>query len=112
MITANHTALLRRQQPATSIQRFNQLWKRYKLETQKLLQLGRGRMNIAFHPEGRILLIANHDAGSLAVADLEQAEVLRTVPAGVGVETSPFIEANMAEWIKTARDAEAVNSSK
>jgi hypothetical protein len=30
MITANHTALLRRQQPATSIQRFNQLWKRYK----------------------------------------------------------------------------------
>jgi hypothetical protein len=29
MITANHTALLRRQQPATSIQRFNQLWKRY-----------------------------------------------------------------------------------
>jgi hypothetical protein len=33
MITANHTALLRRQQPATSIQRFNQLWKRY--ETMK-----------------------------------------------------------------------------
>jgi hypothetical protein len=30
MTTANHTALLRRQQPATSIQRFNQLWKRYK----------------------------------------------------------------------------------
>jgi hypothetical protein len=29
MITANHTALLLRQQPATSIQRFNQLWKRY-----------------------------------------------------------------------------------
>src|SRR5450631_463269 len=30
MITANHTALLPRQQPATSIRRFNQLWKRYK----------------------------------------------------------------------------------
>ena len=29
MITANHTARLRRQQPATSIQRFNQLWNRY-----------------------------------------------------------------------------------
>ena len=42
-----------------------------KLETQKLLQLGRGPMNMAFHPDGRILLIANHDAGSLAVIDLE-----------------------------------------
>jgi hypothetical protein len=61
-----------------------------KLETQKLLQLGRGPMNTAFHPDGRILLIANHDAGSLAVVDLEKAEVLRTVPAGVGVETLSF----------------------
>jgi hypothetical protein len=31
MITANHTAPLRRQQPATSVRRFNQLWKRYKI---------------------------------------------------------------------------------
>jgi DNA-binding beta-propeller fold protein YncE len=60
------------------------------LETQKLLQLGRGPMNMAFHPDGRILLTANHDAGSLAVVDLEKAEVLRTVPAGVGVETLSF----------------------
>ena len=37
------------------------------------------------YPDGRILLIANHDAGSLAVIDLERGEVLRTVPAGVGV---------------------------
>jgi hypothetical protein len=36
------------------------------------------------------VLIANHDAGSLAVVDLEQAEVLRAVPAGVGVETLSF----------------------
>jgi DNA-binding beta-propeller fold protein YncE len=61
-----------------------------KLETQSLLQLGRGPMNMAFHPDGRILLIANHDGGSLAVVDLEQAEVLRTAPAGVGVETLSF----------------------
>jgi hypothetical protein len=45
---------------------------------------------VAFHPDGRILLIANHDAGSLAVVALERAEVLRTVPAGVGVETLSF----------------------
>jgi YVTN family beta-propeller protein len=61
-----------------------------KLETQKLLQLGRGPMNMAFHPDERTLLIANHDAGSLSVVDLEQGEVLRTVPAGVGVETLSF----------------------
>jgi DNA-binding beta-propeller fold protein YncE len=46
-----------------------------KLETQKLLPLGKGPMNMAFHPDGRALLIANHDAGSLAVIDLERAEV-------------------------------------
>jgi hypothetical protein len=45
---------------------------------------------MAFHQDGRILLTANHDAGSLAVVDLERAEVLRTVPAGVGVETLSF----------------------
>jgi DNA-binding beta-propeller fold protein YncE len=61
-----------------------------KLETQKLLHLGKGPMNMAFHPDGRILLTANHDAGSVAVVDLEQAEVLRTVPAGVGIETLSF----------------------
>jgi YVTN family beta-propeller protein len=61
-----------------------------KLQTQKLLQLGKGPMNMAFHADGRIALIANHGAGSLAVVDLERAEVVRTVPAGVGVETLSF----------------------
>jgi DNA-binding beta-propeller fold protein YncE len=61
-----------------------------KLETQKLLQLGVGPMNMAFHPDGRTVLNANHNAGSLSVVDLERAEVLRTVPAGVGVEVLSF----------------------
>jgi DNA-binding beta-propeller fold protein YncE len=61
-----------------------------KFETQNLLQLGQGPMDMAYHPNGRTLLIANHDAGSLAVVDLEQGEVLRTVPAGVGIETLSF----------------------
>jgi DNA-binding beta-propeller fold protein YncE len=47
-------------------------------------------MNMAFHPDGRIPVIANHNAGSLAVVDLKQAAVLRTVPAGIGVETLSF----------------------
>jgi DNA-binding beta-propeller fold protein YncE len=61
-----------------------------KLQTQKLLQLGRGPMNMAFHSDGRTLVIANHDAGSLAVVDLDEAEVVRTVPAGIGIETLSF----------------------
>ena len=47
-------------------------------------------MNMAFHPDGRTLLIANHDAGSIAVVDLEKAEVLRTVEAGRGCEVLSF----------------------
>jgi len=35
-------------------------------------------------------LIGNHNEGTLAVCDLEQAEVLRTVRADVGVETLSF----------------------
>ena len=45
---------------------------------------------MAFHPDGRTVLTANHDAGRPAVVDLEQAEVLRTVPAGVGIEVLSF----------------------
>jgi hypothetical protein len=51
-----------------------------KLETQKLLPLGRGAMNMAFCPDGCTPLTGNYDAGNLAVVDLERAEVLRTVP--------------------------------
>jgi WD40 repeat protein len=60
------------------------------LKTQHLLHLGQGPMNMAFHVDGRIVLIANQNEGTLAVCDLERAEVLRTVRAGVGVETLSF----------------------
>lgn len=60
------------------------------LGAQHVVQLGKGPMNMAFHPDGRIVLIANQDEGTLAVVDLKQAEVLRTVPAGAGVETLSF----------------------
>lgn len=60
------------------------------LKTQKLLQLGAGPMNMAFHPDGRRVVIANHDAGSVSVVDLEKGDVLRTVPAGVGIETLSY----------------------
>ena len=60
------------------------------LGSQRLLQLGKGPMNMAFHPDGRTLLIANHDEGTIAVVDLEEAEVLRTLPSGTGIETLSF----------------------
>ena len=60
------------------------------LKTQRLLHLGQGPMNMAFHADGRTLVIANQNEGTLAVCDLERAEVLRTVRAGVGVETLSF----------------------
>lgn len=60
------------------------------LGRQRLLQLGKGPMNMGFHPDGRTVLIANHDEGTLAVVDLDAARVRRTVGAGTGVETLAF----------------------
>jgi hypothetical protein len=47
-------------------------------------------MNMAFHENGRIVLIGNQNESTIAVCDLEQAEVLRTFRAGVGVEALSF----------------------
>jgi YVTN family beta-propeller protein len=60
------------------------------LKTQRLLRLGQGPMNMAFHTDGRTVLIANQNEGTLAVCDLDLAEVRRTVRAGVGVEALSF----------------------
>ncbi|WP_174363690.1 WD40 repeat domain-containing protein [uncultured Caballeronia sp.] len=60
------------------------------LGTQSLLHLGQGPMNMAFHSDGRTVVIANQNEGSVSICDLEKAEVLRTVPAGVGVEALSF----------------------
>ena len=60
------------------------------LETQRLLRLGQGPMNMAFHPDGCTVLIANQNEGTLAVCDLDLAEVRRTVSAGIGVEALSF----------------------
>jgi len=60
------------------------------LESQALLHLGQGPMNVAFHDDGEPVVIANHNEGSLAVCNLERGEVLRTVRAGVGIESLLF----------------------
>ncbi|MGI4984121.1 MAG: hypothetical protein ACRYGL_12485 [Janthinobacterium lividum] len=48
---------------------------------------------MAFHANGKTVLIASQNEGSLRVADLDAAEVLRTVPAGQGIETLSFFQA-------------------
>lgn len=60
------------------------------LSSGRLVRVGKGPMNMAFHPDGRLVLIANQDEGSISVVDMEAAEVLRTVKAGVGPETLSF----------------------
>lgn len=60
------------------------------LAEQKLLHLGAGPMNMAYKDDGRTVVIANHNAGSLSVCDLKEGEVRRTVQAGVGIETLSF----------------------
>jgi hypothetical protein len=60
------------------------------LASQKLLHLGAGPMNMAFKDDGQTVVIANHNAGSLSVCDLEAGEVQRTVRCGVGIETLSY----------------------
>ena len=60
------------------------------LTEQRKLRLEKGPMDMAFHPDGKTVLIANQDAGSISVVDLDTAEVLRTFKAGRGVETLSF----------------------
>jgi YVTN family beta-propeller protein len=60
------------------------------LETQRSFRLGRGPMDMAFHPDGRTALVANHGDGTISVVDLEQGIVHRTIPAGDGVESLAF----------------------
>jgi YVTN family beta-propeller protein len=60
------------------------------LETQRSFPLGRGPMDMAFHPDGRTALVGNQGDGTISVLDLAQGIVHRTIPAGDGVESLAF----------------------
>lgn len=60
------------------------------LSEQRFVRIGRGPMNMAFHPDGNTVLIANGEDGTLSVIDLLSAEVTRTVEVGGGPETLSF----------------------
>lgn len=60
------------------------------LERQTTFATAEGPMGVAFHPDGRTLLVANHHAGRLTVVDLESATPTTEFPCGRGIETLAF----------------------
>ncbi|WP_082771647.1 YncE family protein [Burkholderia sp. PAMC 26561] len=60
------------------------------LGRQRIVHVGNGPMNMAFHADCKTVLIANQNEGSLCIVDLDAAEVLRSMPVGEGVETLSF----------------------
>jgi sugar lactone lactonase YvrE len=60
------------------------------LARQSTFQVADGPMGVAFHPDGRTALVANHGAGRITVVDLEAGRPTGDFAAGVGVETLAF----------------------
>jgi DNA-binding beta-propeller fold protein YncE len=53
-------------------------------------QVAPGPMGVAFHPDGKTALVANHGSGRITVVDLVAARPVGEFPMGVGVETLAF----------------------
>jgi YVTN family beta-propeller protein len=60
------------------------------LERQTTFAVSDAPMGVAFHPDGRTALVANHGAGQITVVDLEAGAPQREFAAGTGVETLAF----------------------
>ena len=60
------------------------------LSAGRQVRIGQGLMNMAFHADGRTVLIANQDEGTISVVDMQEAEVLCTMKVGGGPETLSF----------------------
>lgn len=55
--------------------------------TQTVLTDVSSPMDVAFHPAGRLMLVANQGDGSVSVVDRAERAVVRRVPIGEGIET-------------------------
>jgi YVTN family beta-propeller protein len=51
---------------------------------------GTGLMGFAFSADGKTVLVGNHGQGTVSRIDLETAAVIKTFPAGKGVETLAY----------------------
>jgi YVTN family beta-propeller protein len=57
---------------------------------QRTITVGAFPMGIAFSPDGKTALVANHGDGTISVLDLATAAVTKTFKAGAGIETLTF----------------------
>jgi DNA-binding beta-propeller fold protein YncE len=59
-------------------------------KVQRVLEVGQQPFGIAYTADGETALVSNHGDGTISVIDVDDARVLRTFPAGTGVETLSF----------------------
>ncbi len=57
---------------------------------QKLVSVGKGPMGFAFSADGKLVLVANHNDGSVSVIDLDTSQVVKTFQGGTGIETLAY----------------------
>jgi len=57
---------------------------------QRTLKVGRNAMGFAFSADGKTAIVGNHSDGTASVIDLSTATIVKTFPAGKGVETLAF----------------------
>ncbi len=60
------------------------------LQAHTTFEVAPGPMGVAFQPDGKTALVANHGSGRVTVVDLEAARPVHEFPLGVGVETLAF----------------------
>jgi YVTN family beta-propeller protein len=58
--------------------------------TQHVLKVGKDPMGMAFAPDGKTVLVANHGDGTVSVIDLSQNKVVSSFMGGAGVETLAY----------------------
>ncbi len=57
---------------------------------QAILPVGKVPMGMAFAPDGRTALVANHGEGTISVIDIKERKALRKFAGGEGTETMAF----------------------
>ncbi|MCP4301158.1 MAG: ABC transporter substrate-binding protein [Gammaproteobacteria bacterium] len=57
---------------------------------QHTLNVGEQPFGIAYSKDGSIALVSNHGDGTITVLDLDELRVVRTFPAGTGIETLTY----------------------
>lgn len=62
------------------------------LQSQQTLKIGEGPMDMAFHPDGNTVWVANHNEGSISIVSISPFKESHRSAAGKGVETLAFYD--------------------